>query len=124
MDKLKITVKIYGQLVAALDEYADVDSYASDLGLSDMWGDDPEADIPAERITALQRYWALAHASLRDILADNGISARRLARRFGIPERTTSNWTLPATSKNYHQCPLYTKLMIVECLGLLPFDIT
>ncbi len=123
MDKLKITVKIYGQLVAALDEYDDMAAYISDMALSPIWGDDSEADIPAERITALQHYWALAHASLRDTLADNGISARRLARRFGIPERTTSNWTLPATSKNYHQCPRYTQLMIVECLGLMPFDI-
>ena len=122
--KLQITERIYAQLVAELDAYTDADAYVSDMALPSIWGDEEgNPDIPAERIAALQRYWEIANMPVREIAKAEGLSFRRLAMRFGIPQRTITNWTLPETSSTYHLCPLYTKLMMAECLGLLPFEI-
>lgn len=38
---------------------ADRDAYVSDWALSSVWGDDPEAEIPAARIETLGQLWDL-----------------------------------------------------------------
>ena len=100
--------------VTEVGSYTDRDAYISDLCLSSMWGDADGAGIPAERIAAVGMIWGAYHRSIKEISADAGLSCRKLAERFCIPYRTVEDW-----SAGKRDCPVYTRLMIQECLGLL-----
>ena len=60
--------------VAALA--ADRDAFVSDWSLSSVWGDAPDADIPADRIDTLARLWDAAHLTIRDIRQATGLYVR------------------------------------------------
>ena len=107
-----MTDKQYYYCVAEATNYADLDAYISDLALSSIWGD--AEDIPPERLEALGQIWDATHRSVKDIAAAAGLSYRKLAERFCIPYRTMENW-----SAESRECPLYLRLMMQECLGLL-----
>lgn len=92
---------------------ANRDAYVSDAALSTIWGDDPDAEIPEERIRQLGELWDAAHTPVREICRRAGLTQRALALRFLIPERTVSNW-----SRNTSQCPDYTRLMLLQLTGL------
>lgn len=102
----------------ALEEaknYTDRDAYVSDLSLSSVWGDLYGAEeIPAARIEWLSSIWDALHRSVRDIASDAGMSQRALARRFSVPYRTMEDWCRGASG-----CPVYVRLMMQECLGLV-----
>ena len=71
--------------------YTDRDAYISDLG----------------------NIWDACNRSVKDICRDAGLSQRKLAEKFYIPYRTMENW---CTGKR--ECPIYTKLMMQQILGL------
>lgn len=96
----------------------DRDVYISDLALSSIWGAPETADIPTARVKELEQIWDACHRAVKEIAADAGLSQRKLAERFGIPYRTVENWC-----GGQNACPLYTRLMIQECLGLLTIEI-
>ena len=110
----QITDKQFMFCVSESPNYTDRDAYLSDLALSAVWGDDEDANIPADRIDALGQIWDAAHRSVREIASDAGLSQRKLAERFCIPYRTAEDWCA-----GRRECPIYTKLMMQECLGLL-----
>ena len=112
-----MTDKQYNFCVNEVKNYAERDAYISDLALSSIWGDAPEGEIPAERIDQLGSIYDAANRSVKDIAAASGISCRKLAERFGIPYRTVENWC--GYTDSGRQCPLYTRLMMQECLGLI-----
>jgi len=95
--------------------YTDPDAYVSDLSLSDIWGDSPDAEVPASRVADLRGVWDAVHRPVRDIASSAGLSQRKLAERFLIPYRTMENWCV-----GIRECPLYTRLMMQRILGLLP----
>ena len=95
--------------------YTDPDAYVSDMSLSDIWGDSPEAGIPSSRVADLRSVWDAVHRPVRDIASAAGLSQRKLAERFLIPYRTMENWCGCVS-----ECPLYTRLMMQRILGLLP----
>ena len=95
--------------------YTDPDAYVSDLSLSDIWGDSPDAEVPASRVADLRAIWDAVHRPVRDIASSAGLSQRKLAERFLIPYRTMENWCV-----GIRECPLYTRLMMQRILGLLP----
>lgn len=107
-----MTNKQFMSCVSEALVYADRDAYISDLCLSSMWGE--EEDIPQERIEALGGIWDACHRSVKEIASDAGLSGRKLAERFCIPYRTVEDW-----SAGKRECPIYTRLMMQECLGLL-----
>lgn len=109
-----MTDKQFMTCVSEVANYADRDSYISDLCLSSMWGDAEGAEIPAERIEALGNIWDACHRSIKQIAADAGLSCRKLAEHFCIRYRTVENW-----SAGTRDCPLHTRLMMQEILGLL-----
>lgn len=109
-----MTINQYRTAVAETANYTDRDAYVSDLALSSIWGDPEGADIPADRIEQLSQIWDACHRSVKEIAAAAGLSCRKLAERFCIPYRTIENW-----SSGSRECPLYTRLMMQECLGLL-----
>lgn len=100
--------------VTECQNYTDRDAYISDLALSSIWGDAPGVDIPQVRIDALGEVWDACHRNIKDIATAAGMSVRALAIRFCIPQRTAENW-----ASEVRGFPIYTKLMMQECLGLL-----
>lgn len=107
----------FAACVRAVPAYADVDAYVSDLALSSMWGDAETADIPAARIDQLRAIYTAVNRPVRAIVAAAGLSQRKLAERFMIPYRTMEDWC-----RGVRECPAYVRLMIQECLGLLPVE--
>lgn len=90
------------------------DAFVSDWATSSIFDDSPDADIPPERVELLTNIYNAAHRSVRDIVAATGYSQRQFAQRFCIPLRTIENW---CTGRR--ECPVYVRLMMQECLGLL-----
>lgn len=108
-----MTYKQYSALVTDAQNYTDRESYISDLALSSMWGDRQEDDIPQYRLSQLGSIYDAVHRSVKDIASAAGISAREMAIRFCIPQRTLENWCM-----GVNKCPLYTRLMLQESLGI------
>lgn len=109
-----MTINQYRTAVAEAANYTDRDAYVSDLALSTIWGDPEDAEIPAARVEQLGQIWDAYHRSIKEIAAAAGLSCRKLAERFFIPYRTVEDW-----SAGRRECPIYTRLMMQECLGLL-----
>ena len=95
--------------------YTDLDAYVSDMSLSDIWGDSPEAEIPASRVADIRAVWDAVHRPVREIVAAAGMTQASFAEHFCIPRRTVEDWC-----RGVRECPLYTRLMMQRILGLLP----
>lgn len=91
----------------------DRDAYISDLALSSIWGDEG-GDVPQARIDWLGQLWDAAHRSCKEIAAAAGMSQRKLAERFVIPYKTMEDWC-----RGTRTPPVYTLMMMQECLGLV-----
>ena len=107
-------MSIYNICVSESLNYDDHDAFVSDLALSSIWEDAEDAQIPQERIEWLGGIWDASHRSPKDIAKAAKLSQRALAERFCIPQRTMEDWC-----RGVSKCPIYTKLMMQECLGLL-----
>lgn len=105
--------KQYSTCVTEAQNYTDREAYISDLALSSMWGYLPEDDIPQDRLSQLGHIYDAVHRSVKDIAAEAGISARKLAIRFCIPQSTLENWCM-----GVNKCPLYTRLLLQESIGI------
>lgn len=108
-----MTNKQYSTCATEAQNYTDREAYISDLALSSIWGDRLEDDIPQARLAQLGRIYDAVHRSVKDIASEAGISAREMAIRFCIPQRTIENWCM-----GVNKCPLYTRLMLQESLGI------
>lgn len=64
-------------------------------------------------VVRLQRQKKAITRSVRDIAAAAGLSYRKMAERFFIPYRTMEDWSAGKSA-----CPVYTRLMMQECLGM------
>lgn len=109
-----MTINQYRTAVSEAASYTDRDAYISDLTLPTIWGDPEDADIPTDRVEQLGEIWDAYHRSVKEIAAAAGLSCRKLAERFSVPYRTMENW-----SSGANECPLYTRMMMQECLGLM-----
>lgn len=110
-----MTINQYRACVAEVFAYAERDFFVSDLALSEIWGDAPEDPIPDARLAALGQIWDAAHRTVPEIAKAAGLSNRKLAERFCIPYRTVEDW-----AAERRESPLYVRLMLQQCLGLLP----
>lgn len=106
-DKLFYT--LFGEAVASHDR----DTFVSDWSLSSVWGDAPDADIPADRIDTLARLWDAAHLTIRDIRQHTGLSQAAFATRYCIPTRTLEDW-----ERGVSRCPDYLRLLLAKDVGL------
>ena len=97
-----------------IPSYTDRDAYISDVALSSMWEDDPESDVPQDRIDALGRMWDVYHMTMRDIRKASGMTQAAFSVRFLIPKRTVENWDEGANTP-----PDYVKIMISREIGIL-----
>lgn len=110
-----MTTEQYSFCLYEVKNYTDRDAYISDIALSSIWGDSQEDDIPYDRLIDIGQIWDAYNRSVPQIAAAAGLSQRKLAERFGIPYRTVENW---CGGKN--ACPAYVRMMMQECLGMLP----
>ena len=108
-----MTAKQYYFCVSAVADYSDPDAYVSDLALSTIWDDTPDAPISPERLDQLRSIYAAASRTVREIVAAVGMTQAAFAERWCIPRRTVEDWCRGIT-----KCPLYTRLSIQQCLGL------
>ena len=110
-----MTINQYRSCIAEVFAYAERDFFVSDLALSEIWGDAPEDPIPDARLAALGQIWDAAHRTVPEIAKAAGLSNRKLAERFGIAYRTVEDW-----AAERREPPFYVRLMLQQCLGLLP----
>ena len=106
-DKLFYT--LFGEAITSPDR----DAFVSDWSLSSVWGDAPDADIPADRIDMLARLWDAAHLTIRDIRAHTGLSQAAFSTRYCIPVRTVEDW-----ERGVRNCPDYLRLLLAQDTGL------
>lgn len=105
-DKLFYT--LFGEAITSPDR----DAFVSDWSLSSVWGDAPDADIPADRIDMLARLWDAAHLTIRDIRAHTGLSQAAFSTRYCIPVRTVEDW-----ERGVRNCPDYLRLLLAQATG-------
>lgn len=106
-------VRIYRYCLSEACKYSDQDAFVLDLALSSIWEDD-EYEIPPERMAWLKQIWLAEKRTVKDICKAVGFTQRELADHFSIPLRTVENWCMGTRS-----CPIYTRLMMQELLGLV-----
>ena len=104
----------YAACVQSAADYTDPDAYVSDMSLSDIWDDSPEAEIPASRVADLRAVWDAVHRPVREIVAASGLSQASFGERYCIPRRTVENWC-----SGVRERPLYTRLFLQRAEGLL-----
>lgn len=109
-----MTHKQYSASISEIGNYADRDAFVSDLSLSSIFGSD--ADL-AETADQLGMIWDAYHMSIKELRATTGLSQVRFSERFLIPRRTLEDWE---SAKVSNKCPLYTRMLIADALGLLP----
>lgn len=107
-----MTDKLFCTLFAAALTSADRDAFVSDWSLSSVWGDAPDADIPADRIDLLARLWDAAHLTIRDIRQHTGLSQAAFATRYCVPTRTLEDW-----ERGVRSCPDYLRLLLAQAVG-------
>ena len=105
--------KLFYTLFAEALTSPDRDAFVSDWSLSSVWGDAPDADIPADRIDTLARLWDAAHLTIRDIRQHTGLSQAAFATRYCIPTRTLEDW-----ERGVRSCPDYLRLLLAKDVGL------
>ena len=111
-----MTAKQYYFCVSAVANYSDPDAYVSDLALSTIWGDTPDAPIPPERLDQLRSIYAAASRTVREIVAHSGLSQAAFAERYCIPKRTVENWCTESRG-----CPIYLPLLLQRAENLITF---
>ena len=111
-----MTLDQYHLAITEIANYTDPGAYASDIALSSVFPEDGDLTAIAED---LLRIWTAYHMSVRGLRKVAGLTQADFARRFAIPKRTIENWEAKP-SANARECPLYTRLLIADALGLLP----
>ena len=109
-----MTHKQYSFCVAEAANYDDLDAYVSDMMSSSIWGETENALSLAQRRGQLCNVYTAATRTVREIVAAAGMTQAAFAEAFCIPLRTVENWCTGC-----RECPLYTRLMMQKCLGLL-----
>lgn len=105
-----LTTAPYSEVPASVldsDSWVSRGSNRTDYKLSYGLPDDYEI------VTDLKSY-KLAGLSVKEICKAAGMTQTAVAERFGIPRRTMEDWC-----RGVSKCPIYTRLMMQECLGLI-----
>ena len=100
----------WGEALACSDR----DEFVSEITLSSIWEDAPDAEIPADRVDQLGRIWDVAHCAAKDLVASTGLSQARFAERYCMPRRTVEDWC-----RGLRNPPDYVRLLLAKDMGLL-----
>ena len=108
-----MTRKQYNFCVTEAANYSSSGAYVSGIIRASIWGDAPDAPIPPERLDQLRSIYAATSRPVREIVATAGMTQAAFAEHFCIPRRTLQDWC-----RGVRECPLYTRLMIQQCMGM------
>lgn len=108
---MTVTPAIRTAICAELEHYTDKAAFVSDLSLSGIWGDTPDADIPQSRIKLLSDIWEDYQCTITDLLSRYNMRIIDFAAYFNIPYRTVQNWY-----NGNRMCPQYVTAMASEIL--------
>ena len=108
---------IFSALAREVNGYKDRDAYISDMALSAIWGDAPDAEIPAERLEQLGMVWDAVNQPVSEIVKSAGLSRTDFARLYMIPLRTLEDWCSGARS-----CRLYDRIFLQEAVGIIHLE--
>ena len=109
----RMTRKQYNFCVTEAANYADPDAYASSMLAESIWGDANRAEISTEFQETLRSIYTAATRTVREIVGASGLTQTAFAERWCIPLRTVQDWC-----REIAKCPLYTRLMIQQCMGM------
>lgn len=105
---MALTSTAYRTLIESAVATPDLDLYLSAWSSSAVLaGAEDEADA------ILTNIHTIVHMTVKELLKAAGLTQAAAAERFLIPKRTVENWTAGVSA-----CPLYTKLMMAELLGI------
>ena len=107
-------------LISAAAETDDLETYLAEWSTSIIFMDpedesDPDWDMIVQTLTQI---YNAVHMSVKELLKAADLTQAAAAERFCIPLRTLNNWCVPGAQ--HRECPLYTKLMMAELIGLMP----
>lgn len=108
-----MTAKFFNILCDEAVQYQQRDAYISDLAISSLWGDDPGAEIPEDRLELLGRIWELSQLTVKAIRTSTGLSQAKFAERFLIPPRTIEDW-----ERDLRTPPRYVIYLLALATGL------
>lgn len=107
-----MTYRQYAICVAEAANYESLQSYVSDM-ISSIWGDAPGEPIPPGQLDQLRSIYVAVSRPVREIVATAGMTQAAVTERLCIPRRTLQDWC-----RGVRECPLYTRLMMQQCLGI------
>lgn len=111
-----LTVTQYNLLVAEAGKYDSAEAFISDCAMSTIWGADAGEKLASQkRLETLRLIWDAVHRPVRDIIAYSGLTQAAFAARFLVSVKTVEAWLTGSRS-----CPLSTRMMFQQLLGLLP----
>lgn len=108
-----MTDKLFFSLFSSALSSSTRDAFVSAWSPSSVWGDAPDAGIPADRIDLLARLWGVAHLTIRDIRQHTGLSRAAFGTRYCIPTRTLEDW-----ERGVRSCPDYLRLLLAQATGI------
>lgn len=108
-----MTRKQYNFCVTEAANYSSSGAYVSGIIRASIWGDAPDAPIPPERLDQLCAIYTAATRTVREIVGASGLTQTAFAECWCIPLRTVQDWC-----RGVAKCPLYTRLMIQQCMGM------
>ena len=114
---MKLTPHTFHTVFGDALRVSDRSAFISDWSLSTIWNDDPDDDIPPERLRQLGKIWDAAHLSIRDIRAETGLSQVKFGEAFAIPRRSIENWESETT-----EAPPYTRLLLANAVGIIDLN--
>ena len=108
-----MTRKQYNFCVTEAANYSSSGAYVSGIIRASIWGDAPDAPIPPERLDQLRSIYVAVCRTVREIVAVAGMTQAAFAEALCIPRRTVEDWC-----RGVRECPLYTRLMMQQCMGI------
>lgn len=112
---LKLTDKQIYTYIGEVQHYTDRNTFAGDVANSAYDAAECYDDLDIDFVEQCARIWDIARIPFRELISKIGITQSDCSRRFFIPLRTVQNWC--TNGKDYHDCPVYIRLMIAELTG-------
>lgn len=121
--KLIISREILSIIIREAAKYSDASAFASDLAHSSIW-ENNDIDFPTEQIcSALADFWKILNTPVKSIIKSAGMSQAYFAQLYNIPIHTLDHWCSNPSTTHATKIAPYLKYLIIETLGLFPFDV-
>ena len=107
----RMTRKQYSFCVTEAANYSNSDTYVSGMMAASIWDNANKIEIPTERQETLRRVYTAVIRTVPEIVCASGLTQTAFAERWCIPLCTVQDWC-----GGIRECPLYTRLMMQQCM--------